>query len=545
MNNEANAIMAISRSPERRLQTATYSLAAMVLATTMWATTAIGEEPPQYLAFAPLSDYVAAEETWDEPTVPLQPPARPNKPALAEPTLAERVAALEKYIRDQETVRAAPDETLPDALESDVPKEEAPKNECTKQDIIVKPTFTPTGRIYFDGVIYDDDDATTNFFNTDRDNEFGFRTFRIGGRGNIWENLAYNLEVELRGGPNSITYKDIWIEQQNLPWVGHMRAGHFKEPIGLEEVGSDLYLTFMERSPATQAFAPSRNFGVMIWDNLDPCQDLAYFAGLFRADSPDAPSNTGLWRSDDDDWSFASRLAWLPYFDDPSNGRYLWHLGGSYSYRQIGGLTPGATYNQNVAYSTLNGLAEFSKRSWVGSQGPLGFGAEADSDEWNQINAEFLVIWGATSVQSEYFQVLMNSGENYQGGYAFVSYFLTGESRAYRKDTKTIDRTVPYEPFFLVDACKGAVCGMGAWELAIGYSWVDLDDGNDIVATTPATAANRRRGFNSDIIFGVNWYHNPWSRMQFNYSHEMVDFVDDGVPDADSNIVGIRWQVDW
>jgi hypothetical protein len=46
-------------------------------------------------------------------------------------------------------------------------------------------------------------------------------------------------------------------------------------------------------------------------------------------------------------------------------------------FRNSASLTPTATYNQNVAYSTLNGLAEFSTRSWVGSQGPIGFGAEA------------------------------------------------------------------------------------------------------------------------------------------------------------------------
>jgi phosphate-selective porin OprO/OprP len=220
-------------------------------------------------------------------------------------------------------------------------------------------------------------------------------------------------------------------------------------------------------------------------------------------------------------------------------------LGGSYSFRHIGGLTSGALYNQNVAYSTLNGLAEFSKRSWVGSQGPIGFGSEADSDQWNQLDAEFLVIWGAASVQSEYFQVLMNSGETYQGGYAFLSYFLTGESRGYKKENKTTDRVTPYEPFFWVDSCRGRACGWGAWELAAGYSWVDLDDGHDIVATTPATSANRRRGFNSDIVIGVNWYQNPWSRLTIDYEHEVVDFVDGGVPDSNSNIWGMRWQIDW
>jgi phosphate-selective porin OprO/OprP len=283
----------------------------------------------------------------------------------------------------------------------------------------------------------------------------------------------------------------------------------------------------------------------MVWDTTDECQDTSWFAGLFRADSPDSPTNTALWRSDNNDWCFDTRLAWLPYYDEPSSGRYLVHLGGSYSFRHVGALTPTATYNQNVAYSTLNGLAEFSTGSWVGSQGPIGFGAEADTNQWNQLDLEFLVIWGALSVQSEYFQLLMNSGEQYNGGYAFVSYFLTGEHRAYRKDLKTIDRAQPFEPFFLVNTAGGTSCGLGAWELALGYSWVNLNDGHDTVATTPATSANRRRGFNNAVNVGVNWYQNAWSRMYFDYELELVNFVDPGVPNSTASIFGIRWQVDW
>jgi phosphate-selective porin OprO/OprP len=509
---------------------------------------------------SPLSDnYV-----WDthvvasnEPTPALQgsgdaPTNAPGPEDAA--SLAKRVAALEEYIRQMkavppaETLPAPKKETKDSKAETKADaKAEAGAGECVpkKVDTIIKPTFTPLGRIYFDGVTYDDDQEIEDFFNTDRDNELGFRTFRIGGKGNIFENLIYNIEFEIRGTNSAITYKDIYMEQQSLPLVGHLRAGHFKEPIGLEEFGSDLYLTFMEKSPATQAFTPSRNFGMMIWDTTDECQDVSWFAGLFRADSPDSPTNTGLWRSDNNDWCFDARAAWLPYYDEPSNGRYLVHLGGSYSFRHVGALTPTATYNQNVAYSTLNGQAEFSTRAWVGSQGPIGFGAEADTNQWNQINPEFLVIWGSASLQAEYFQLFMNSGEQFNGGYAFLSYFLTGENRAYRKDLKTIDRTVPFEPFFLFDSAGGRCCGWGAWEIGLGYSWVDLDDGHDTVATTPANSTNRRRGFNNNVIVGVNWYHNSWSRMFFDYEHEMFNFVDAGVPDSNANIFGIRWQIDW
>jgi phosphate-selective porin OprO and OprP len=453
--------------------------------------------------------------------------------------LTQRVAALEQALRGmQQVTPAAAEEALPN-------KGDAPKDSCKQLDPIIKPTFTPHGRIYFDGVTYDDDDADVAFFNTDRNNEIGFRTFRIGGNGNIYENLYYNIEFEIRGTNSAIQYKDIYMEQQNIPGIGHFRAGHFKEPIGLEEFGSDLYLTFMEKSPATKAFTPARNFGVMAWDTFDDCQDASWFLGIFAADSPDSPDSTGLWRSDNNDWVYDARLAVLPYYDDPSNGRYLVHLGGSYSFRHIGGLTAGAAYDQNVAYNPLNGLAQFATGPWVGSQAPIGFGAEFTTNEYSELGAEFLTIWGASSLQSEFFECIADNGQQFNGGYVQGTYFLTGENRAYVKDQKVIGRTQPFEPFFWVDSCKGAVCGKGAWELCCGYSWVDLTDGQDTVATTPATSANRRRGFNDDFIVGVNWYQNPWSRVFFDYEHEIVDFVDAGVPTSNANIFGVRWQIDW
>ena len=86
---------------------------------------------------------------------------------------------------------------------------------------------------------------------------------------------------------------------------------------------------------------------------------------------------------------------------------------------------------------------------------------------------------------------------------------------------------------------------LGPWEIALGYSWVNLEDGHDTVATTPANATNRRRGFNNNFVVGVNWYQNAWSRMFFDYEKELVNFVDAGVPSSNADIFGIRWQVDW
>jgi phosphate-selective porin OprO/OprP len=383
----------------------------------------------------------------------------------------------------------------------------------------VKPTWKWRGRLYVDGITYDDDNATADFFNTDRENEFGFDTARLGVQGDIYENIRYQLEVEFEG--TEVDFKDAFAEMHSLPVIGTFRAGHFKEPIGLEELTSSRFDTFMEQSYATATFAPARNYGGMIYNSLDPCDDATWFLGVFRHESDDSPDGRATQRDDRNDWSLASRFAFLPYYDEPSGGRYLVHLGGSYSYR-------------NSADD-----AEFETGAYVGNQAPIGVGAVAENDTWNQFGGEFAVVWGALSFQSEYFHAFVTSGEEYSGAYAQVSYFLTGEHRGYDKSSKTFSRVHPFEPMFWIETWNGCCCGAGAWEVAAGYSYVDLEDGEDIAA------GDQERAFVDGFVVGLNWYLNPYSRVMFNYNFESTDFVNGGTPDGDANIFGVRWAVDW
>ena len=454
------------------------------------------------VAFAPSNMILSS---WDDEVVAAREPVATE----TELALAARVAALEKTLNGLQT--AAAEEPLPAG-------EGVLRDECEQLDVIVKPTYKWRGRLFIDGISYDDDNDTAAFFGVDRENEFGFDTARIGVQGDIYENIRYVLEVEFEG--TEVDFKDAFAEAHDLP-IGNIRAGHFKEPIGLEELTSSRFITFMKRSYATETFAPARNFGVMAYDSVDPCDNASWFVGTFRNNSDDSPTGIATSRDDRGDWTADARFAWLPYYDEPSDGRYLVHLGGSYSYRNS--LEP----------------AEFETVGYVGNQGPIGVGALADSRTWNQIGAEFAVVWGAFSVQSEYFQAFVASGEQYNGAYVQTSYFLTGENRGYEKEAKAFYRVTPFEPAFWVDTCRGACCGRGAWELAAGYSYVNLRDGEDI---DPGV---QERAFVDGFAFGVNWYLNPYSRMMFDYNHEVTDFVDAGTPNSNANVFGVRWQIDW
>ena len=79
----------------------------------------------------------------------------------------------------------------------------------------------------------------------------------------------------------------------------------------------------------------------------------------------------------------------------------------------------------------------------------------------------------------------------FDGYYAFVSWFLTGESRPYKG--ATFGRVTPKNK-------------RGAWEIAARYQAIDLTDGNIT------------GGEQETITLGVNFYVNKYLRFMFNYS---------------------------
>jgi phosphate-selective porin OprO/OprP len=132
------------------------------------------------------------------------------------------------------------------------------------------------------------------------------------------------------------------------------------------------------------------------------------------------------------------------------------------------------------------------------------------------LGTEFLYIRGPWSFQAEYgwnflnnAQVGAKSVQNYEfnGGYLQLSYMLTGEYRHYDKKWGTLSRYYlggdgPYENAFLVrDALGDLCCGRGAWELALRYSYVNLN--SDLGSTDPV-----RGGIANGTTVALNWYLN-------------------------------------
>jgi phosphate-selective porin OprO/OprP len=118
----------------------------------------------------------------------------------------------------------------------------------------------------------------------------------------------------------------------------------------------------------------------------------------------------------------------------------------------------------------------------------------------------------------------------FNGCYAFVSYFLTGEHRPYKRSTGAFDQIKPHENFFRVRAQDGCVhTGKGAWEFAYRFSYIDLNDEGIL------------GGRAHDHTLGLNWYLNPYTRVMFNYVNSTLDTGIDGTLD----VFEMRAQIDF
>ena len=96
----------------------------------------------------------------------------------------------------------------------------------------------------------------------------------------------------------------------------------------------------------------------------------------------------------------------------------------------------------------------------------------------------------------------------YSGGYVEVLYFLTGEHRAYIRESGLYDRIIPRQDAYWIKGTNGKpnTHGWGAWQVGLRYNYLNLND------------KGINGGVLNDITLGLNWFLNPNMKVQFNYS---------------------------
>jgi phosphate-selective porin OprO/OprP len=170
-------------------------------------------------------------------------------------------------------------------------------------------------------------------------------------------------------------------------------------------------------------------------------------------------------------------------------------------------------------------------------------GALANVSGAQVYSAEAAATYGPLFFQGEYFWYNIDRGfmanlpnVTFQGGYAEAAFALTGESRAYLPATSSYGGIIPKNPFSLTGG------GWGAWEIALRYSTIDL---NDQLARANGVAGGRQTVYTA----ALNWYVSRNVRFMLDYLHGDItkQLSPTNVTDvgAKFDAVAMRTQVNW
>lgn len=351
---------------------------------------------------------------------------------------------------------------------------------------------------------------------------FDFRRLRLVADGTGYGVYDFRLQMTLEpesigespiGAVTSPDVKDAYFSLNEIPLLGRWRIGNFFVPFSLEQVTNDTNNVFMERSiPSQGIFAADREVGMALY-NCNDNKSVTWTTGMFF----DSISDAFKERIDDNQgYRLSGRLTYLPYYDEPSNGRYLVHTG-------IGVLH---TQDQD-------GRVRFRARPQI-KEGPRVIDSGVlDAKSYTTGNVESAVVWGRFTIQSEAFlsSVDMNNSNpiNVQGAYVHTSFFLTGENRIFERFGQhgaQFARNVPYTNFFLTPGGHG----LGAWEAKARWSLLDLNQAN--------------RGQYNDLTVGFNWYWSDRVRMMFDWIHPITS-QDAIFGTTSSNILASRFDFNW
>jgi phosphate-selective porin OprO and OprP len=392
-----------------------------------------------------------------------------------------------------------------------------------------------------------------------------FRRIRPYVEGTLWDVFEYRLILAAENDQFSTEGLDeFWVGVNKIPFIGTIRLGHVKTPMGLEGdmTASSRDMTFMERSAYSESIELNQNFATGVWFNntyLDERVTQQFM--IFR---PDQGASSGVFFGTGQ-WGWQGRWTALPLYEE--EGRKLLHLGISYGYR---------SGTNNLANSPYN-LVQLRARPELRDDVPDGSASGAQivpNSNSNRLidtgnlaaNNEYLLllellqVWGPFSVQAEYGWNFVNgvSGANptglvfaspikpaqnymFDGGYVQLAYTLTGEHRAYDKKIGTLARYYygadgPNTNAWLVRDGSGRLnFGSGAWEVACRYSYVNLNDGVGI---------NRIVGGRLDgFTLGLNWYLNKNMNLMIDWVYNRRSDVGPGVFPGYVNGFGTELQI--
>ena len=370
------------------------------------------------------------------------------------------------------------------------------------------------GRTQFDTSFFAVDDDVQNNINQKYQDGVDFRRARLRIDGSMYEQIEWEIEYDFVNAARArnaagtgttdfdvTAFTDANWTIKEVPVVGNIRFGNHKEAIGFEHLVSSRWQPFMERSFNQDAFygGSFNGFtpGISIFDTYDEEMGV-WNIGLFKP-----TDNVFAVNANNGDYAVTGRITRLLWYE--CDGAELFHVG--LSARQF------QTVNDRITYRTRDAI-----RAGISPQWPVPASTGVLlADHGQFLNTELVGVHGSWTFQSEYLasflqdagttEATRNKDLYYQGGYAQVMYFLTGEHDYYNRKKGAFERLKPLRNFryLRTDPCA---CnnGWGAWQVGARYDYLDLN------------SQGINGGELNNYTLGLNWFLNPNMKIQFNYS---------------------------
>ncbi len=290
--------------------------------------------------------------------------------------------------------------------------------------------------------------------------------------GDLSSNVGFKFQYDF-ATKSPPQLKDAYLDFPIFTCLSSSGSGRLQTPIGLEGYTSGRDSTFLERGLAN-AFLPSRNTGVVLYGSF-PERTVRWVFALIQKEADFRIPNFNRF-------GFSGRVARRFTLGDES----FLHLGFDLEHRKVD------DYIRFLERPESHLAPQFVDTGNIPAN---------SADNWI---LESAFVRGSMTVEAE----LATSEVNGRGqvgqpdvrfpGYSVsTSYLLTGEQRPYSESEARFTRLRPRHKV-------GDEGGIGAWEVGIRYSHLDLTD------------LNVNGGVLTDVTGAVNWYLNDYSRIMFN-----------------------------
>lgn len=452
----------------------------------------------------------------------------------------------EKHLNEQKHSAATPVSNTPisnpsftslidriEALEAAAVSKQRASDDVAEIEIIKKPTITVFGRAMLDYWAFPSDSPLVNWVGGNYPNNpkpfLGFRRLRLGAKGLASENMEYKLQMEF-AQPDAVTFKDAYLGWLNLPWNDKILIGNQKRPYGLAHLDSSRYMVFMERPYVVDAFNnDARRLGVEAYGYSDDERWNWRYGGFDMQNI----AKVGRIYNNQFEPEAAGRIANTIWYDEMSGGRGYahWALSGAVCFPNGG---PTARFRTRPE--------AYSEKAWFDT------GQITNGESYQLGGVEGVINVNQLSVVGEYMGVTMQrtgaTNLNFHGGYVYVAYWLTNDYSPWKRQRGVLGRTKPNENFFIVQTDEGRRRGWGAWQIAGRFSRGDFSD------------QGIEGGVGQSFSFALNWWWNPYARMQFNYINGAISqrntattgggAMPAGVPTSGNyNCFGTQFMIDW